>query len=518
MAWTWTCQPSRSSARDEAVQHRLRVDRRAGVAFAIEVGREQRRGTRLDHAVLEELRRERPHPRRRVAGPPVAQPPDHARDPVESGSPSAAATTRSVSRFSRCPPRRRRGGSAPRPRASMTAVMAPLGREPERAVQSRRQLGVGPLRQQTRHQVHRRLAQGAAGLARFADPARCARRGIRRVASDPGELQCPAVGPGGVAVRRLDVRRPVGRDPVEQRFEGLAFGNAGSSQPTPRSHAVGSGGGAGGDRVGHLARGLEVKSVHSAELHAALARVHVPVLEAGEQHPVRRGPPLRSPRRSVPGQAVPTDVGDPPAAHRHRAGPASGRVDGVDGAVAEDEVRRLGRSVPSRSSVAARQGGRGARSPRQRQERAWPGSRVRLANPPGPAVRTRSWKSKLKSTAGEPGTIAQPLDACRRGRAQKVANASARSSRSRQRARKVSCCQWTRSPTSDGVRVKRITSPCRSCVDRHVAIPGIAVGAGVARQRQRGSRGRVAGGRRPSAPSRAPGRVPAAPAARRRAG
>ena len=69
----------------------------------------------------------------------------------------------------------------------------------------------------------------------------------------------------------------------------------------------------------------------------------------------------------------------------------------------------------------------------------------------------RSWKSKLKSVDGETACIFA-WSMVPSGLSAKVMNASARSSRSRHRTTNVSYCQCSRSPTSEGVFVNRITS------------------------------------------------------------
>ncbi len=62
---------------DERVERGLLAVRRAGVAAAVEVGREHCGGARLDDAVMEELHRDRPNVRRGEARAPVAKPGEH---------------------------------------------------------------------------------------------------------------------------------------------------------------------------------------------------------------------------------------------------------------------------------------------------------------------------------------------------------------------------------------------------------------------------------------------------------
>ena len=70
---------------------------------------------------------------------------------------------------------------------------------------------------------------------------------------------------------------------------------------------------------------------------------------------------------------------------------------------------------------------------------------------------SRSWKSKLKSVSGETACILT-LSMVPSGLSANVTNASARSSRSVQRATNVSCCQCSSVPDSDGVLSNVIVS------------------------------------------------------------
>ncbi len=64
----------------QAVERGLVVDRLAGIALTVEVRGEQRRGSGLDDAVLEQLGRDRPDQARGVPGPPAGDSPGDARD------------------------------------------------------------------------------------------------------------------------------------------------------------------------------------------------------------------------------------------------------------------------------------------------------------------------------------------------------------------------------------------------------------------------------------------------------
>jgi hypothetical protein len=75
--------------------------------------------------------------------------------------------------------------------------------------------------------------------------------------------------------------------------------------------------------------------------------------------------------------------------------------------------------------------------------------------------RRRSWKSKLKSVSDDTASMRSSRTRPSWLRA-KLAKASALSVRSRQRTRKLSCCQCSRSPSSDGVWANCITSPSPS--------------------------------------------------------
>ena len=122
----------------------------------------------------------------------------------------------------------------------------------------------------------------------------------------------------------------------------------------------------------------------------------------------------------------------------------------------------------------------------------------------GLGLSNKSWKSKLKSVDGEIGCIfARSIEPS--GLSAKVTNASARSSRSRHRTAKVSYCQCSMSPTSDGVCEKRITSFSPACsivmspyhasvyVPAYFASGSDGARLGMARRGGRGVRGRACG-------------------------
>ena len=351
--------------RGQTVQHRLGVDRFTGVALPVEVGLEQCRGARLDHAVLEELRRGWPNPRRGVLCPPLAQSPDHAfdsrrvrlrvgRHDHSKGEPSGAVR-------GRIGPKQALGRQRLHDRGD-----APLGRQWKGALEARRQLGIGSLREQPRHQIHRRLPQRAAGLAGARIPLDAAVGRVGCIARDPRELQRPAVGPGGVPIGRFHERRPVGRDPVERRLRRIGARKGCELPADAAEPPVGPSGRAGRDRIQDGGRVLEGVQGALTELDTAEQEVNVAVLEPRKQHPAGEVHHFGLGADQAGRQTVAAHVNDSSLADRDRPRPAPRRVHRIHCAVPKHEIRR--RSVRSRLVAAQSHDDNGRRSDASRAE------------------------------------------------------------------------------------------------------------------------------------------------------
>ena len=273
----------------------------------------------------------------------------------------------------------------------MIARDSPLGRQWKGAVEARRQLGIGSLREQPRHQIHRRLPQRTAGLAGARIPLDAAVRRVGRVARDPRELQCPAVGPGGVPIGRLHERRPVGRDPVERCLRWIGVGEGRELPADAAEPPVGPSRRAGRDGIQHGGRGLEGEQSALAELDAAEKQVNVAVLEAGKQHPAGEVHHLGLRADQAGRQAVAAHVDDSSLADRDRPRPAPRRVHRVHRAVPKHEIRRrlasgaaLRQAKAARTAVAAPM----PREPRRIRLTVWPASRGSPAGDRGPGSRS----------------------------------------------------------------------------------------------------------------------------------
>ncbi len=187
-------------------------------------------------------------------------------------------------------------------------------------------------------EAHRALVQRAGGLALGValDPTV---GGIGRVAGDPSRLQRAGVHPGAVAVAVRQEDRPIGHQPVEHVLRRRAAGehvHRPAAAEDPRH--VGVRGGVLGDQplvVGQRARVVE-RALEQVE--AAGHRVHVRVLEPGEQHPAAEVDHLGAGADQVGDGVVGADGDDPFALDRNRSGPPPGRVHRVHGAVREDQV------------------------------------------------------------------------------------------------------------------------------------------------------------------------------------
>jgi hypothetical protein len=88
--------------------------------------------------------------------------------------------------------------------------------------------------------------------------------------------------------------------------------------------------------------GLRIQVVQVALEHVDPGghRMDVRVLEPGDEHPAGEVDHLGPSADGGTDVVVGPNEGDPPVAHRHGLGPRSRRVDRVDGAVHEDEIRR----------------------------------------------------------------------------------------------------------------------------------------------------------------------------------
>ncbi len=250
MACTWICHPAPSSA--------------AARLSSLE----ERGGARLDHAVLVQLRRDGPDPRRGVERAPVPQPVDQAVDAggvrlgIDGRDDANGQCFRAVRRcvgaeITLGGPRLECGGDAGLVGQSLRPGQAPG------------QLGIGPLGQETGHQIHGALTERPARLAGAGIALDPPVRGIGRVASDPGEGERLAVRPGGVAVRGVEDRGPVRDDSIEEGSGGVGVGED-RQLPADASHPRrgGSGRSARTDRIRDRRGAFDGEQGALAQLHS----------------------------------------------------------------------------------------------------------------------------------------------------------------------------------------------------------------------------------------------------------
>ena len=206
--------------------------------------------------------------------------------------------------------------------------------------QPREPLRRGGLGQKSADELRRALAQGAdrhtGGVA--LDPA--AHR-IRSGSSEAGELQCFRVHPGRVAVGRAENRRAVGEDRVEVAAVGDAAREecqvpAAAEQPGTVAER-GRAGPEAAEDLGAVATGVEIAA---GELDAALERVGVPVVEAGEDEAPAELHHSRLGSDESDNLPIGADEDQPVASHGNRLGPAAGGIHSVDPTVPKDEVGR----------------------------------------------------------------------------------------------------------------------------------------------------------------------------------
>ena len=162
---------------------------------------------------------------------------------------------------------------------------------------------------------------------------------IGRVAVDPGELERPAVDPGGMAVAVREDGRPIGDDPIEvlaARRAVLEIGHVPAAADDPWEIRVRRG--VGSDRRQDAVPAARLANVALELIDPAADRMDVGVLEAGQEEPARQvdDPRLRADVFSDLGRGPDRD--DPLASDGDGCGPRLRGVDGMDVAAGEHEV------------------------------------------------------------------------------------------------------------------------------------------------------------------------------------
>ena len=379
----------------QSVERGLVPDRRAGIAAAAEVRRQQRGGAGLDDAVLEQLGRRGMDVRGGVAAAParsrairVSPPapgdfegghhahgeacrPDRPRTSARSWPSSVRAENIVV-----MPNRSARLSARARPSAYSASVIGGRAWSARSAADSRSvPLGSPP-----------------------ASPARSGRsegRGVSRVIPASASARELAQAEWPSAAHSKAGRSGTSRS--SSAFDGLPAGNSGSCQPAPRTHGSLGMRGRPGANAGR--DGVEVAAlveVAQAEVDAALDRVHVGVLEAGQQHPARQVDHLGAAPDQAGGQAVGADVDDAPVAHAHRRRPAPRGVDRIDCAVPEHEIRGGRNLAPGGSRASGRR-----QAARARRQGGGEASRDMIAPPRRPRQGRRTYGSTVMAISIE---------------------------------------------------------------------------------------------------------------------
>jgi hypothetical protein len=196
------------------------------------------------------------------------------------------------------------------------------------------------VRSEPTHQIHRPLVQRARGLAAIValDPA-VGR--VCRVTGHAGHLQRCGVHPPTVPVAIGQEHGAVRRDLVERVLGRRATGEHVHRPPAaedPRRIGVGV-------RVRHDRRevvrlGVQVVQITLQHVESAGDRMHVRVLEAGQQHPAVEVDHLGVTVPKIGDGIVRSDECDAAVLHGDGPGPPPRGVDRVHGAVHEDQVRR----------------------------------------------------------------------------------------------------------------------------------------------------------------------------------
>ena len=189
-------------------------------------------------------------------------------------------------------------------------------------------------------QVHRALVQRALGLA-GRGPLDPAVRGIRGRGVHPGQRQRPRVHPGAVVVAVGQEHRPVGDHLVEVLLGGHAAGehvHAPAAAGDPGGAGVAAGVGA--DRRQVALPGVLAGQVALAALQPAAGRVHVRVLEPGQQHPPAQVDHLGARAHVGPHFRVGAHRRDPAILDRDRLRPGPCGVHGVHRSPGQHQVGR----------------------------------------------------------------------------------------------------------------------------------------------------------------------------------
>ena len=289
-------------------------------AAAIQVGVDHPGGEVLRDAILHDLHGAGPEPAHLALLPPVEQvvqlvcaaaaiPPQGALDPGgERAVPRGGQVGRQRVRKVQVLPHDRvlPGGDAQR-------VQVLLGQQ-----QPAELLGEGRAGHEPAHQQCRGLVQGALRLiVRPAlDPAV---PGVGGGGGQARQVQGPGIGPGAVAVPVGQVGRPVRDHAVQQFPRGGAAGEplhppAAAVDPLPVRMGLRVGPDP-GQRAVQVLRAVQVAALHG---DPGEGRVHVGVLEPGQQGPAAQGDRLRLTAGQVADLVVAADRDDPATAHCHR--------------------------------------------------------------------------------------------------------------------------------------------------------------------------------------------------------
>ena len=176
---------------------------------------------------------------------------------------------------------------------------------------------------------------GAAGGVALDAPARRVGGG----GADARQLEGARVDPGAVPVAVVEIDGAVGHERVElggRRAAGREVVHRPAAAVDPL--ALGVVRGIGRDDAAVLLAVVRVVEPAAVAREAAALRVHVRVLEAGQQAAALQVDDVRGRADVGLDVGVEADGGDPPAVDRDSRDLAPGGVRRVDGAVAEDEV------------------------------------------------------------------------------------------------------------------------------------------------------------------------------------